>query len=1136
MAYYIDATDEKILNDTIRRKEFVRLANPTKDNTSIVPYFSNQSSEIILRLRSYQQFVRNWMNPNTPYTRLAVIHDMGTGKTISTLSIAMSYINFYKRLRDEMFFVYIIGFTRPQYERDLLRFVEFGFVSENERKFLTKLKKQANSKNSTPADVEKYATFLTNIRRRFSNRKGNGYFKFLGYGELVNNTFYNPEQIMTMNEHNILAGVKDGTVKINVQFVEMFKNCLIICDEIHNTYNSQEKNNYGIALQVLLNYHGANIRGVFASGTILTNSPKEVVDVANLLSGTSDMMYTRNDFFDEHGNLLSSADKTIEKAFRGKVSFLVDTNPALYPSSSYAGESLPNSKYLKFHRCLMTPIQEQLYLKINSPDQFHENPYIFDIVLPGDVYKSSQMNDIYGSTKEWKDKYGFVYENGVLSGPFFAYENIKNYSSKYAKMLELLSKTHGEKVFIFHKFVKMSGAHMITTILLENGYIEHGMTSNQSTRCALCNKRKGEHPADTTTNESNNPIIVKKQTDSHAFAPASFILVFGEMKRNDIVSAIDRYNDPLNHNGSIIQIIIGTLVMRESYDLKACRHVYVISRPDNIPSLLQITARAVRGDSHTLLDPDKRNVLIHIFTSMLSNKNALSYEEEQWMKKIDSYITIQKIERIIHQTAIDSIINLNIINRSLVDDAIGHLRYDVAKIDVQKVNSTTFDAYFGNTEINEITYVIKRLFMEYSQVWKFDDLVANIKRTPFSMDVDTSLFDDDNIAIAIDQIVYDDKEILPESNTTIELLHNSIDKRIMLYGRVVAIIKMVGEYLIAFPLNNGVVRYDVDEPYRNVNIGNSMLLNVDNFVENIMTAKLYEKFKIDFKTKYEDVNLSMMGETLSDFGVKFHTKFIEEIIENIYGFWTNPQQSLSKVYGNFYFKMLYYYDMLGIVAWLDAVPKQVRNMYEREPIETKNTLLPDNVDDEMRGRLIQLTRKIEAAGCAWCPSTTEKRFHGAVEKSKLMSGSARGRTMITDDMIPIGHYLESQPKYYHPDRGWVVIANAYQAVKWKENDIIIGFDVRTESGLQTKFHLRNPKHKMKSQHDARMVERGMLCLSKSKDYLKQLYKKLDAKKIEGRENTVNLCIELRARLLYLELMERAKGSNIKYYYNQYERM
>jgi hypothetical protein len=382
--------------------------------------------------------------------------------------------------------------------------------------------------------------------------------------------------------------------------------------------------------------------------------------------------------------------------------------------------------------------------------------------------------------------------------------------------------------------------------------------------------------------------------------------------------------------------------------------------------------------------------------------------------------------------------------------------------------------------------------------------------------------------------VYDDHEILPESNATIDLLYNGIDKRIVLYGHVISIIKMVGEYLIAFPMNGGIVRYDIDEPYRNVSIGNSTLLNVDYFVEHIMTAKLYEKFKIDFKTKYEDVNLSMMSETLSDFGVKFHTKFIEEIIENIYGFWTNPTQSLSKVYGNFYFKMLYYYDMLGIVAWMDAVPKQVRVMYEREPTETKNALLPDNIDNEMRGRLIQITRKIEAAGCTWCPSTTEKRFHNAVEKSKLMSGSARGRTMIGDDMIPIGHYLEAQPKYYHPDRGWITIANVHHGVKWVENEIIIGFDVQTESGLQTKFHLRNPKHKMKSQHDARMVERGMLCLSKSKDFLRQLFKKLDAKKNMGKDNTTNLCAEIRARLLYMELMERAKGSNIKYYYNQYE--
>lgn len=1118
MAYYLDVSDSSIVDDIIHRKEFAMLANPNKGDSEIIPYYMLADAAKYgnkLRLRSYQQFVKNWMNLDTPYTRLAVIHDMGTGKTISTLSIAMNFIKFYKQIRNEKFFVYIIGFSRPQFERDLLRFTEFGFVSDSERKFITKLKKQANSQNATSADVEKYVSYLSSIRRRFGNRKGNGYFKFLGYGELVNSVFYNPDQLTKMKESDILKGIKDGTVKINLKIVEKFKNCLIICDEIHNTYNSQEKNNYGIGLQVLLNYHGANIRAVFASGTILTNSPKEVVDICNLVSGTNEKMYSRDDFFDRYDNLLPESTDKIEEAFRGKISFLVDTNPALYPSSSYIGEYLPDSQYIKFQRTNMTPIQEKMYRQINSAEQYHENPYLFEIVLPspkGEVYKSSQMIEIYSASKEWKDEHGFVYENKMLRGKFFEYENIKNYSCKYAKMLELIANTAGEKIFIFHKFVKMSGVHMIAIILQENGIIEYGSQSYDNTRCALCLDRKGNHGND------------------HEFKSATYVLAFGEMTRKNIVKSIDSYNDVSNLDGSKIMIIIGSLVMRESYDLIACRHEYIMSRPDNIPSLLQIVARGVRGNSHSLLPEDKRNVSIHIFTAKLSG-DELSYEEEQWIKKIESYKVIQQIERIIHSLAIDGTINRNIIEKSLVDNDIGYLKYDVAVSSHTDIDYTTFDAYFGATEIREITYIIKRLFMEYSQAWKLCELVDNIKKPPFSMEFDTSMIDDDNIFIAIHAIIYDDSDVFidVENATVQDILFNSVDKRIILYGNIQAVIKMIGDYLIAFPLVDGNVHIGVDNPYRNVNNSCDKYLNISMFMKNLMSKKMYEDTKIEFMEKYGKVPFNDMGKVLGEFNMDFHIKFTEEIIENIYNIWTNQGTKISKVYGEFYFKMLYFYDSNSIIAWMDSVSDQIREMYDFTRNISENKMLPDKVDESARGRLTQLTRKLESSGCSWCPSTTLNRFNKAIEKSKTF---LTNRENASEDMIPIGHYLEEQPKFFHPQRGWIIVPEPKK--KWVENDIVIGFDSRSVNNIFTKFKLRNPSHKIKSQSDARLMERGMLCSSKYKKYLFSLAEKIGIEDIKHNSNTNSICNEIRSRLIFLELTERAKGSDIKYFYNQHE--
>lgn len=69
----------------------------------------------------------------------------------------------------------------------------------------------------------------------------------MGYGKLWNN-------IIT----------DDNTVKLG--FVENIKNSVIICDEIHNAY-ATEQNTYGDALQIITNYLGEHVTIIYMSAT-----------------------------------------------------------------------------------------------------------------------------------------------------------------------------------------------------------------------------------------------------------------------------------------------------------------------------------------------------------------------------------------------------------------------------------------------------------------------------------------------------------------------------------------------------------------------------------------------------------------------------------------------------------------------------------------------------------------------------------------------------------------------------------------------------------------------------------------------------------------------------------------------------
>jgi hypothetical protein len=66
------------------------------------------------------------------------------------------------------------------------------------------------------------------------------------------------------------------------------------------------------------------------------------------------------------------------------------------------------------------------------------------------------------------------------------------------------------------------------------------------------------------------------------------------------------------------------------------------------------------------------------------------------------------------------------------------------------------------------------------------------------------------------------------------------------------------------------------------------------------------------------------------------------------------------------------------------------------------------------------------------------------------------------------------------------------------------------------------------------MEKGSMCITRNKPYLQELCKKLRVitKNIDG--SIITICEEIKARLIYLELIERTKGTKMKYFYNHFE--
>lgn len=1507
---YLQQDDKHLIEDLLTRKEFYWLkrwdhdsdkSNKAKFLKSIIPRFMLENSISkgnYLKLLGHQMFVENFMNPNTEYKRLHVKWSTGSGKTIGGLSIAMNFIEHFRLEKEmghiEIGSVFIIGFSERAFKNELLRYPEFGFLSKDERIKRDKLKSLAA--RGSKVDIDNYQEMTTKIKKRFSNRKGNGFFRFYGYKAFVNRIFAAPAEINIneMTEEQIRVALSDGRIAYNEPLLAEFKNSIIICDEIHNVYNSAEKNNWGIAIQAVLDKE-PTVRCVTLSATPLNNNPAEIVDLLNLLLPV-ERRVSREDFFVNDRDLKPGALEKIADLSRGRFSFLIDVNPKFYPKMITSGDSLREIPYLKFIRCPMSPFHYKTYKEVYTGALSQDSQYLVDFALENPetkngigIFQTQQIKKLIpDASQKWKDKYKLDYKDGKIVGNALMYDNLKKYSSKYTKMLdEIMSaiKNDQGQIFIYHNVVHMSGVLFIEQVLLRNGFLDEFSSSSDNTICMRCGKIRKEHSKDEimtsitgsfehvkkleknsdviddilddklaqineslkTTNvkskvfddepddsyhsdndesstdnddeldESDDysdydydeldesdydyddysdnkdkniiipvdlskslvksldigeqhicnvymkdkkywiPVVensllsaddkildvfmkfiddykdlplvikisnglgkklgeyllnnefdllqhnsnysylirpttkkliealpkrhiggaVKKHNTKHKFTPARFIMAHSDIDKAVMEHSLEKFNSPDNLDGSKYLILVGSKIIKESYDLKAIQNVFIMGKPDNIPMLIQIRGRAVRKNSHRGLPPEKQVVRVKLFTSCLPVKQEtgldkgsykLSYEEEKYKEKIYAFQVIQKIEKVIHENSIDALINHERIQRHASEDPLGPLSYTPKiahkfdrEFDVSELNLSTFNIFHAHKEVEICKTLIKRLFIEMSSVWDYKDLFAAVQNPPadYENEINTRLFTEDHFLIALDQLTWVNSKshvepfiskdtvggnavtegdtvggeentnnsrfeskspsvledlqlgtnsrvhrqriggrisstcrecftkVNPVDNITggsdtntnhfqalhlahanhpsyiIDHLYDTNDKIITLPGGqdniIVPIFDGSKQFYILFPINytTNAPDIDIELPYRIVKQENQIKININSFIQTKRIDFDYDDKKRIFFRKYADIAIENMENVVCEYGTTFHIKFIEECIEYVFNAWTSPTV-LKSEYHEFYFKMLYYYDLLSLVMWAHttkqrifkdyakyAIPVRAKdiklkilNRYENRPDEIADISPPDNSDLATSGVINLLKSTYNRTSNAWIPAEFREQFDTTINKSlELYAGKkkkSKSVSKVMADLLPIGHYISKFPRLYHPEREWSEDPTYLQnEQEFKENNLIIGFDERSVTGVHIRFKIRNPIHNIKKHKDSRLIEHGTVCKSKSKEYLQGIARKLDVM-LPEKFNVEELCSLIRSKLVRLELLERIRKSNIKFFYSSYE--
>lgn len=701
----------------------------------------------------------------------------------------------------------------------------------------------------------------------------------------------------------------------------------------------------------------------------------------------------------------------------------------------------------------------------------------------------------------------------TFTGGFLAADKIRKYCTKAVKLLEIIDgvfKVGGgdpnkcQKMMIYHDRVKMMGVMFWAELLRTNGFIDETSDPVDATRCVACGIPLGRHSADGCTH----------------YYPARFVVAHSDIDKTTMDTSINKFIQPENAHGLQYMVLLGSKIIKESYDIKDVQVFVQTSTTVNFSTLLQIFGRTARKGSHLNLPEDQRAV--HVYILLSTGGGIITPEMQRYADKASDYMVIQQIERELNARAIDANINRDIIMSpelmqkymgpdGKIQPIMGNLYFDpvdtLPQYTPEELNLSTWTAYgYNNEETRMIIVLIKRMFMQ-TPAWTWEGIIATIRQPHVGVEVNPKLFFTSNIIIALRFLIAPRDDVVQLRGTksadltVVEHLFDANDRYIYVDGRKHAIVHR-GKYYVRVPVQqwgNRIGRASGrDQEHQliaSTEITTSRVVATDLSWLNWQEPAAQQPIPTDdwlrnhntdntVKRAFDIIsaqNYAIRDEFIFQWAFTVQIKMLEYAIECVAG---RPPPGLSPERAA---------EIIGIYDEFGAIIR--------------------------RGNLIEET-----------PGNAEDVI-GYHDKRRI-------RVMIDGDWT-------DKPKSALKKRP-----------TWTENDILIGY-IETVDG-EVRFKLRKPAKQIREEvsqisaasgHrktaskrvgnvDTRFMERGAVCINKPKSDMIKFAASLGAPiaQFSGAQRVKTICDVISAKLIDKEREERKKGSKIKYFYGWWDEM
>lgn len=603
-------------------------------------------------LRTYQDFLANYLSYKSPFKDILIYHGLGSGKTVSAINIYNVLFNYTPEWN--VFILIKASLRDDPWMKDLrkwlsedekaLRFENIKFIHYDspfaDKDFIETIQKSDGSKQSLYIFDEAH-NFIKNVYNNISSKKGKRAQVIYDYIQQEKKENDNT-RIVLLSATPAVNTPYELALTFNLLRPDTFPeseslfNQMYISSSNFFSLNEEYKNMFQRRIMGLVSYYIGATPDLYAQKTtqyknlIMPKYYQEVYDHFEEIEEQKEKMrrkFSRGKVGDDQGTYSAytrQASNFVFPNISDKINGELRPRPGNFMMSEKEYEKLNEGKSSKIED-LVSKNKEALndYIKATKNYLKAFTKYCDDLNSKDKINKHTILNDVENYIKKYKGKMEEFHDNEKKKSKL--YQALYTCSPKMIHIGFRCIKSKGP-VLVYSNYVSMEGLEIFKIYLSYMGFLDFN---------------------------DDKDVNLKKLDKKYSNDYYRYVEYHGGIKdRKMRTQNKNIFNMSENVKGSLIKIIMISPAGAEGINLKNVRQVHIMEPFWNEVRIEQIIGRAIRQCSHRDLPMDERKVDVYRYKMIRENEKETTDEKMEDISRKKNNL-IQSFLEAVREVAVD---------------------------------------------------------------------------------------------------------------------------------------------------------------------------------------------------------------------------------------------------------------------------------------------------------------------------------------------------------------------------------------------------------------------------------------------------------------------------------------------------